>query len=244
MDHLAERDSQSSHNASLLDDDATLRRSSSTFSSQKYMESGPASTFNPNGSSLPSTISDDHKFPASSWPGWALSAPRRPLHITLSVLLAGIVMWCLPADVWRTSSMMSTVKTEPRASEPSIPSHFGSQSSRRWLQENSGDMHAIGKPAAKKRSRPKAAIISLVRNEELEGMKQSMTELELQWNRKYQYPWIFFNDKAFSEEFKVKQVMLLFFSDLHYDRLLRPTSRQLSAIMRTFPLSTGPCRIG
>ena len=52
-------------------------------------------------------------------------------------------------------------------------------------------------------NRPKAAIISLVRNEELEGILQSMRQLERHWNRRYRYPWIFFSEKAFTEEFKV-----------------------------------------
>ncbi len=32
---------------------------------------------------------------------------------------------------------------------------------------------------------------------------QSMSQLEYHWNRKYQYPWIFFNDEPFTDEFKV-----------------------------------------
>jgi hypothetical protein len=51
--------------------------------------------------------------------------------------------------------------------------------------------------------RPRAALISLVRNSELPGIMQSMRQLEYHWNRKYRYPWIFFNDEPFSEEFKV-----------------------------------------
>lgn len=51
--------------------------------------------------------------------------------------------------------------------------------------------------------RPKAAIISLVRNEELEGILQSMRQLEYHWNKRYRYPWMFFSEKDFSEEFKV-----------------------------------------
>lgn len=35
---------------------------------------------------------------------------------------------------------------------------------------------------------------------------QSMRQLEHQWNRKYQYPWVFFNDEPFSAEFKVRDV--------------------------------------
>ncbi|RHZ62620.1 hypothetical protein CDV55_105062 [Aspergillus turcosus] len=51
-------------------------------------------------------------------------------------------------------------------------------------------------------ARVKASIISLVRNEELEGMLSSMRQLEAAWNSKFNYPWTFFNDVPFTEEFK------------------------------------------
>ncbi len=51
--------------------------------------------------------------------------------------------------------------------------------------------------------RPRAALISLVRNEELAGILQSMRQLEYHWNDRYRYPWIFFSEKPFSAEFKV-----------------------------------------
>ncbi|KAI9864704.1 MAG: hypothetical protein M1824_004611 [Vezdaea acicularis] len=47
-----------------------------------------------------------------------------------------------------------------------------------------------------------ATLLSLVRNEELFGMIQSMQDLERTFNRKFNYPWMFFNDVEFSEEFK------------------------------------------
>lgn len=94
----------------------------------------------------------------------------------------------------------------------------------RWLEENSDNKYAVTKktlpnfPAFGTSRRPRAALISLVRNSELEGMIQSMQQLEYRWNRKYQvriprgsaallanlwqYPWIFFNDEPFTEEFK------------------------------------------
>ena len=49
-----------------------------------------------------------------------------------------------------------------------------------------------------------ATILALVRNEELDGMLQSMQDLERTWNNKFNYPWTFFNDVPFSEEFKRK----------------------------------------
>ena len=33
-------------------------------------------------------------------------------------------------------------------------------------------------------------------------MLQSMRDLERTWNHKFNYPWTFFNDQPFSEEFK------------------------------------------
>lgn len=46
--------------------------------------------------------------------------------------------------------------------------------------------------------------MALVRNEELDGMLQSMHDLERTWNHKFNYPWTFFNDVPFTEEFKRK----------------------------------------
>lgn len=50
-------------------------------------------------------------------------------------------------------------------------------------------------------SRPKGALISLVRNEELSGILQSMRELEHRFNHRHNYPWLFFSEKPFSSEF-------------------------------------------
>ncbi|KAF2744981.1 glycosyltransferase family 15 protein [Sporormia fimetaria CBS 119925] len=49
-----------------------------------------------------------------------------------------------------------------------------------------------------------ATIMSLVRNSEVDDMVRSMQDLERTWNHKFNYPWTFFNDEPFSEEFKRK----------------------------------------
>ncbi|ESZ96247.1 glycosyltransferase family 15 protein [Sclerotinia borealis F-4128] len=51
-------------------------------------------------------------------------------------------------------------------------------------------------------SRINATLLSLVRNEEVDGMIQAMQDLERTWNHKFNYPWTFFNDVPFTEEFK------------------------------------------
>jgi len=53
-------------------------------------------------------------------------------------------------------------------------------------------------------ARINATLLSLVRNEEVDGMVQAMRDLERTWNHKFNYPWTFFNDVPFSEEFKKK----------------------------------------
>ena len=53
-----------------------------------------------------------------------------------------------------------------------------------------------------KMPRVKAGFVVLVRNQELEDMKSSMRDVEDRFNRKFGYPWVFLNDKPFTEEFK------------------------------------------
>lgn len=47
-----------------------------------------------------------------------------------------------------------------------------------------------------------ATLMSLVRNEEAEDIVSSIIQIEAAFNHKYKYPWTFFNDQEFSEEFK------------------------------------------
>lgn len=48
----------------------------------------------------------------------------------------------------------------------------------------------------------KGALVALVRNNDLYGMRKSIRELEDRWNRKYNYPYILLNDQPFTAEFK------------------------------------------
>lgn len=83
---------------------------------------------------------------------------------------------------------------------------------QQWLEHNGNNRFAVASSSGIANAvssyrhvslKPRAALISLVRNSELDGIVQSMTQLEYHWNRKYQYPWVFFNDEPFSDEFKV-----------------------------------------
>jgi alpha 1,2-mannosyltransferase len=42
----------------------------------------------------------------------------------------------------------------------------------------------------------------LVRNSDLSGIMSSMRQIEDRFNRKFQYPYVFLNDEAFTQNFK------------------------------------------
>lgn len=89
-----------------------------------------------------------------------------------------------------------------RVLQPQIDTPRTKHNLEEWLAEHSSLEH-YESASSWFNERPKAAIISLVRNEELDGIMQSMQQLERRWNRRYNYPWMFFSEKPFTEEFKV-----------------------------------------
>ncbi|KAJ2558886.1 hypothetical protein EV175_000590 [Coemansia sp. RSA 1933] len=48
----------------------------------------------------------------------------------------------------------------------------------------------------------KAALVALVRNSDLHGMRMAIRQIEDRFNSKYNYPYVFVNDEEFTEEFK------------------------------------------
>ncbi|OAP61014.1 hypothetical protein AYL99_06018 [Fonsecaea erecta] len=124
----------------------------------------------------------------------------RWLLVLLAVLLSAHVflsICCSSArdDLFFLSSYLPKEWVSPGFQLPGGGAGKNNHKPRQWLEENSypNDLRA---------DRPNAALISLVRNQELEGILQSMRQLEFRWNRRYQYPWVFFNEKPFSDEFK------------------------------------------
>lgn len=77
------------------------------------------------------------------------------------------------------------------------------EKAHKWIRAHS-NVHRQGSWMSYWSSTPKAALISLVRNEELDGILQSMRQLEYRWNQHYNYPWLFFSETPFTEEFKNK----------------------------------------
>ena len=82
------------------------------------------------------------------------------------------------------------------ATNPSLPA-TGEPDGPLWRAE--GDSYAPDNPNS---HRINATLLSLVRNSEVLDMVMTMRDLERTWNHKFNYPWTFFNDVPFSEEFK------------------------------------------
>lgn len=189
----------------------------------------------PSPSSSASSLSSASSFwtsPAPSrWPRYLPSSVRntvskRQIAVVVCLLLA-LLVWVVPQPyTWRRQVIHITVQQQVAnpyqvlrpVSETILTKKKRVLDPMHWLDQNSNNKHvedtglgllksvpSLGHHSAK----PRAALISLVRNSELPGLMQSMRQLEIQWNRKYNYPWIFFNDEPFSDEFKVRRGLQL-----------------------------------
>ena len=180
-------------------------------------------------SSSNSSLSSSETFwtspPPSRWPVKYIPAKiRNSISIRqaaiISCLLLVLLIWSIPQPlIWRHRAVNITVQQplaspyqvlRPVSQVSMINKHAPDPAS--WLAQNSNNRYAENTGSFRLKSisllghhpiKPRAALISLVRNSELPGMMQSMRQLEIQWNRKYRYPWVFFNDEPFSDEFKV-----------------------------------------
>ncbi|KAJ2771388.1 alpha-1,2-mannosyltransferase ktr1 [Coemansia nantahalensis] len=64
----------------------------------------------------------------------------------------------------------------------------------------------------------RAALVALVRNSELDGMRGTVRQVEDRFNRNYGYPYIFLNDEDFSEEFK-RGIRAMTSAPVHFGKL-------------------------
>ena len=143
---------------------------------------------------------------------------KRQVAMVVCLALALFVWVAPPPSTWRRRVVHITLP-QPATSPyqilqplPAPRTQKNAPDPLRWLEKNSNNKYAVtprskllGSITPHLSQKPRAALISLVRNSELPGLMQSMRQLEYHWNRKYQYPWIFFNDEPFSDEFKVGQ---------------------------------------
>ncbi len=120
--------------------------------------------------------------------GITSSRGRIILWMCVLLIVVGVFSVCMPYSRQHLAEFDAYQPLTPKLQ----PSDVRKTDPTRWLRENSNDRHAIQastfshfKNTVYDR-RPRAAIISLVRNTELEGMMQSMRQLEYRWNHKYQ----------------------------------------------------------
>jgi hypothetical protein len=137
------------------------------------------------------------------------------LWFVLLLILVVLLQNFWPSASWRSTGTSTTRMEDgsprqvlqPAASALSV----SKEDPEKWLLAYSNNRYSYNRDRSWRdlfkygqwSPRPRAALITLVRNEELEGIMQSMRQLEYHWNHKYHYPWIFFNEQPFSDEFKV-----------------------------------------
>ncbi|KAL8951471.1 MAG: hypothetical protein Q9222_002548 [Ikaeria aurantiellina] len=119
--------------------------------------------------------------------------PMRALALASTILLMFLMYQILktPPKINEPRITYPDMKTDPNLDETHEPA------GKLWR----ADDYAADNPNA---PRINATILSLVRNSEVDGMVQSMQDLERTFNHKFNYPWTFFNDVPFTEEFKTR----------------------------------------
>jgi len=134
---------------------------------------------------------------------------KRQIALVLILVLAVFFWFTPPPSTWtesRPALLPSATSISPVRPVLAKANPQNEPDPERWLRENSNNKWAVGSASFGNIGapvKPRAALISLVRNQELDGIMQSMQQLEFHWNHKYEYPWVFFNDEPFSEDFKV-----------------------------------------
>ncbi|KAJ1953483.1 hypothetical protein EC988_002969 [Linderina pennispora] len=128
----------------------------------------------------------------------------------LGVMLAASVTVCF--TLWLVSHSLGTQTTASLRTSLPLPNILkGSQQQQQQEQEQE-NMYGIttdsipparisyDEPAAGERVN--AAIVVLVRNSELNGLRKSMRMFEDRFNRRFKYPYVLLNDEPFTQEFK------------------------------------------
>ncbi|KAI1777161.1 glycolipid 2-alpha-mannosyltransferase-domain-containing protein [Hypoxylon cercidicola] len=148
--------------------------------------------------------------------GW-MFLPRRVRLFSLCKILLLCLVFALCRSAWFLYKVPNNVSGETNLIDsytPPLPETFAGHTVQgeridpiQWLRQNTipaphkllaHEMQALAE------SRPKAAFISLVRNEELEDMVASILQVESRFNGRdtHQYDWVFFNSEDFTEEFQ------------------------------------------
>ncbi|KAJ2343863.1 hypothetical protein IWW50_001557 [Coemansia erecta] len=115
----------------------------------------------------------------------------RHLPIMLVGILAGYIVGCNKPAVRRTISLERIFSSTP------IHSIFSGTP----IHTNSNVRPANTTPPDAKKTPIKAALVALVRNSDLFGLRSTIRQIEDRFNSRYNYPYIFVNDVEFTDEF-------------------------------------------
>ncbi|GKT84827.1 glycolipid 2-alpha-mannosyltransferase [Colletotrichum tofieldiae] len=121
-------------------------------------------------------------------------AVARPVR---ALALAAVMLWCF--FLYQIFGPERPIGQKPVRYDNGRDPNLDPTGEPRGILTYASDEYA---PGAKNSARINATLLALVRNEELDGMIQSMVDLERTWNHKFNYPWTFFNEVPFSDEFK------------------------------------------
>lgn len=137
----------------------------------------------------------------------AIAKPVRALAVVSLLLLCYLLFLVFRQDLVakKTDDLEQPILDEPMYKGKLLCSLLFSHCSPSLeTHEPPGPKHRADDYAADNPNAPRinATLLALVRNSELDDMITSMRDLERTWNRKFNYPWTFFNDIPFDEEFK------------------------------------------
>ncbi|KAI9146180.1 alpha-1,2-mannosyltransferase [Paraphysoderma sedebokerense] len=135
---------------------------------------------------------------------------RRGIFLVIGLLLllsSTFYLYNSPTEeVDSAGKVHSPTKSLPTNSLPAFQSkHHLPNDKFGFLPSNkSGHLYFYNKPEDTLEGKVKAAIVILVRNQELEALIPTLKQFESKFNSRYAYPYVFLNDVEFTEEFKRK----------------------------------------
>ncbi|KAJ2844483.1 hypothetical protein IWW36_005169 [Coemansia brasiliensis] len=121
----------------------------------------------------------------------------------LFIVSAAISAICL--TMWMTSSLLSTDFASSLSTNsgklPLVNSKDGSNKEPASLQVGHLEAARVSYDPPAPGERVNGAIVVLVRNSELDGLRKSMRMFEDRFNRRFKYPYVILNDQNFTQEF-------------------------------------------
>ncbi|KAJ1945320.1 hypothetical protein FBU59_002342, partial [Linderina macrospora] len=129
-----------------------------------------------------------------------------PRLVRMVVLALGLTVMLVG---FRSVFYMSNRAWQQKVSDAEIMKQQGPWSdANNWVQIGDRTKEPLPTPAGNSTAGDsgllRAAMVALVRNSELNGIRNTIRQIDDRFNRNYGYPYIFLNDEDFTDEFKKK----------------------------------------